>query len=102
MTIFYAADKTTERGPLAHGGSHNRQHPKQQPSPETAPIGVSATPKPEALQPSPVSTAASPVNTQASLIPSIEGLPFGLGELSLGIVLAGPVGLFALRQWLQT
>ncbi len=42
------------------------------------------------------------VSDQETLASSVMGLPFGLGELSLGLILVGPVCLSAVRRWLHS
>lgn len=106
-------NRTFETEPLAHGGSHGLKDTEPQHTPTPSPIETDASVSDEltletdelteSLQPPSVATGAQPTaKTQANLVSSIMGLPLGLGELSLGLVLAGPVCLFALKRWLQS
>ncbi|MGR3277520.1 hypothetical protein ACSYAD_20690 [Acaryochloris marina NIES-2412] len=95
---------------LAHGGSHaDREQTQTQQSPTTA--STVATPQPtlkthgnpsEDTTP-PTSMKSSPAlvtNHQSDLITSILGLPIGLGEIALALIVAVPVCLLMLkRSW---
>lgn len=113
MTLhrFTNAKPNTEVLLLAHNGvSHNRSSKSQKT--DTSPSHVSeAVPESQNTDPAritqplstPVQTStASVVSDPKTLASSVMGLPFGLGELSLGLILAGPVCLSAIRRWLQS
>ncbi|PZD71016.1 hypothetical protein C1752_08458 [Acaryochloris thomasi RCC1774] len=112
MTLHVTnAEPNTGLFSLAHSGeSHDRSSESQKTEasishgsetvPESQPTAPAKITKPS-LTPVEPSTA-SVVSNQTTLASSVMGFPFGLGELSLGLILIGPVCLSAIRRWLQS
>lgn len=95
---------------FAHGGSHGDrdQRQKQKPATESTPV---ATPSilPEtnneteaSIPVGPTESKATAVSQPFNLFSSHSGPPLQLGELSLAMILVGPICLFALKRWLQS
>ncbi len=97
---------------LAHSGSHNHQgatrHP-QSPA-KTSPVAepdkgkkTQASEPETPTLPATIEAAPSPVaKSPVYLANSLSGLPFALGELSLALIVAGPICLSALKRWLRS
>ena len=94
---------------LAHNGvSHHRSSARNKTDlstshesntlPESHNTDAAKTSKPSPVESSVVSVS----DDQTTLANSVMGFPFGLGELSFGLILAGPVFLSAIRRWLQS
>ena len=95
---------------FAHGDSHGDRNKTQdqKPSTEPSPVAIPSilpdtnnkTEAPTSLEPieSPPAAVSQPFN----LFSSHSGPPLQLGELSLALILMGPICLFAFRRWLQS
>lgn len=113
MTLhrFTKAEPNTAAFLLAHSGESHVRSSKSQKTETSTSHGSETVPKSqhtepaEIAKPSPIPvepSTASVVSDQTTLASSIMGFPFGLGELSLGLILVGPVCLSAVRRWLQS
>ncbi len=95
---------------FAHGGSHGdrdqrqKQKPSTEPTPATTPSILPETNnETEASIPvEPTESSAKAVSQPFNLFSSHSGPPLQLGELSLALILVGPICLFALKRWLQS
>lgn len=105
------AKPNTEDFLLAHSGESHDRSSKGQKSEASTSHGSETAPKSQHTEPAEITkpsptpsepSTASVASDQTTLASSVMGFPFGLGELSLGLILVGPVCLSAIRRWLQS